>query len=56
LGCGISGSGPSIFAISRGEIIANQVAEAIREVYSKTGIAFDIHVSKINDQGVKILS
>ncbi|MEW7292010.1 homoserine kinase [Aquimarina sp. 2304DJ70-9] len=56
LGCGISGSGPSIFALSKGKETANLVAEAIREVYSKTGLDFDIHVSKINSQGVKIIT
>ncbi|SHI40154.1 homoserine kinase [Aquimarina spongiae] len=55
LGCGISGSGPSIFALSKGTETANHVATAIREVYDTTGLAFDIHVSKINDQGVKII-
>ncbi len=55
LGCGISGSGPSIFALSKGIDTANNVAEAIREVYHKTGLDFDIHVSKINSQGVKVI-
>ncbi len=55
LGCGISGSGPSIFALSKGLEIANEVAVAMKKVYDTTGIDFDIHVSKINPQGVKIL-
>ncbi len=55
LGCGISGSGPSIFALSKGEVTANLVAEAMQEIYSKTGLDFDIHVSKINSQGVRIM-
>lgn len=53
LGCGISGSGPSIFAFSRGEIIAQETAEAMAEVYSKLGIEFDVFVSKINPDGIK---
>ncbi|MDY8135808.1 homoserine kinase [Aquimarina sp. 2201CG5-10] len=56
LGCGISGSGPSIFALSKGMETANKVAEAIDKVYQKTGLDFDIHISKINDQGVKIIN
>ncbi|WP_025740417.1 homoserine kinase [Aquimarina pacifica] len=55
LGCGISGSGPSIFALSKGLETANKVADAIREVYNNTGLDFDIHVSKINEQGIRIL-
>lgn len=56
LGCGISGSGPSIFALSRGLETALNVEKAIREVYGKTGIEFDIHVSKINNEGVRIIN
>ena len=55
LGCGISGSGPSIFSLSKGLETANKVKEAIHKVYTETGIAFDIHVSKINTEGVKIV-
>jgi homoserine kinase len=55
LGCGISGSGPSIFAMSRGEQVAQKVAEAMRTVYQKIGIDYDIHVSKINTEGIKIV-
>ena len=55
LGCGISGSGPSIFAFSKGEEIAEKVAQAMREVYQNIGIDYEIHVSKINPLGIKIL-
>ncbi len=56
LGCGISGSGPSIFALSKGEDKAQNVAQAMKKVYKNIGIDFNIYVSKINTQGVKILS
>jgi len=56
LGCGISGSGPSIYALSKGEVIAQNVAQAMSEVYEKIGIDYDIHVSKINAEGIKIIS
>ena len=55
LGAGISGSGPSIFSLSKGFETANNVKDAIIEVYSKTGIEFDMHVSKINVEGIKII-
>lgn len=55
LGAGISGSGPSIFSLSKGIETAKNVEFAMRNVYSKTGIDFDIHVSKINVEGIKIL-
>ena len=55
LGCGISGSGPSIFALSKGEETAQKVAETMKEVYQNIGIDYDIHVSKVNLEGVKII-
>ncbi len=53
LGSGISGSGPSIFALSKGEEIAKQVAESMKNTYQNIGVDFDIHISKVNSQGVK---
>ena len=53
LGCGISGSGPSIFAFSKGRDTADKVAQTMKEIYSKVGIDYDVHVSKINTEGVR---
>ncbi|NVN19882.1 homoserine kinase [Muricauda sp. HICW] len=53
LGSGISGSGPSIFALSKGEEIAQKVADSMKITYQNIGVDFDIHVSKVNSQGVK---
>jgi len=55
LGSGISGSGPSIFALSKGKETAEKVAKAINEIYTPTGITFDIHVASINDNGVTVI-
>lgn len=55
LGSGISGSGPSIFALSKGEEIAKNAAKAMAEIYKDFGVDYDIHVSKINTEGVKEL-
>jgi homoserine kinase len=55
LGVGISGSGPSIFALCRGKGIATKVGRVMSEIYDKTHIEYDIHVSKINQQGVRVL-
>ena len=56
LGCGISGSGPSIFSFSKGEENAKNVARAMREVYDKIGIDYDVHISKINREGIKVIA
>ena len=55
LGSGISGSGPSVFALSKGIFTAHKVAEAMKAIYQKTGIEFDTHVSTLNYEGIKIL-
>ena len=54
LGSGISGSGPSIFALSKGLETATKAAEAMKKVYAQTDIEFDIHVSKIAATGCRL--
>lgn len=56
LGAGISGSGPSIFSLSKGLETATKVSDAVKNVFNKTGINFEIYISKINTEGVKIIS
>jgi homoserine kinase len=55
LGCAISGSGPSIFALSKGKEDAEKVEKAMQSVYSKTNIDYDTFVSGINTKGIKTL-
>lgn len=55
LGSGISGSGPSIFALSRGEGTAKKVAQGMSDIYEKIQVDFDIHISKVNPSGMKVL-
>jgi homoserine kinase len=55
LGANISGSGPSIFSLCKGIETATLVSDAIKKVYLSTGIKFDIHISKINIEGIKVL-
>ncbi len=55
LGAGISGAGPSIFALCKGLAVAEKVAIAMTEEYLNTGIPSDIHISKINPIGVSII-
>lgn len=55
LGGGISGSGPSIFALSKGKETAEKVAKAMSEVYTEMDLKFEIHVSKVNPDGIKII-
>ena len=54
LGGGISGSGPSIFMLTRTRSEAKSVAEAMAAVYTTTGINFHTYVSQIASKGVTI--
>lgn len=56
LGSGISGAGPSIFALCKGKESANKVAKAMEKAFSDTGISHDIHLSRINDEGTKLIT
>ena len=55
LGSGISGSGPSIFALSKGKENADKIAKAMSAVYEEMNLPYEIHVSKVNDEGIKII-
>ena len=54
LGCSISGSGPSLFALSKGEETANQVALAMSKAFNSVGVDSESYVSQINQQGPMI--
>ncbi len=55
LGSGISGSGPSIFALSKGKDTAEKIAKAMSAVYDEINLPYEIHVSKVNPDGVSII-
>jgi homoserine kinase len=55
LGCSISGAGPSMFALSRGKEIAEQVGLAMQETFRAAGIEANTHISGINQGGPVIL-
>jgi homoserine kinase len=52
LGSGISGSGPSIFALSKGKDTAEKIAKAMSKVYDEINLPYEIHVSKVNAEGI----
>lgn len=55
LGGGISGSGPSIFMLSKEEPVAKKVEEIMKEIYEKIGVDYKTYVTRINPEGVKII-
>ncbi|MGV6845489.1 MAG: homoserine kinase [Lutibacter sp.] len=55
LGCGISGSGPSIYALSKGNDTAIKVGQLFDQVYKTLQIEANVYVSKVNKKGIKII-
>lgn len=51
LGCSISGAGPSIFALSASSLIAEEVGEVMKRIYTQAKIEHDIYLSPINNEG-----
>ena len=54
LGCSISGSGPSIFALSQNSIIAEKAGEAMQKIYEKHKIECELYISPINLNGTTL--
>ena len=52
LGGGISGSGPSVFMLSKEEDTAKAVEQIMKEVYNTIGVDYHTHVTTVNNQGV----
>ena len=55
LGSGISGSGPSVYALSKGEKTAKKVGQFMKTYYDEIGLDYEVHYSSINKEGIKIL-
>jgi homoserine kinase len=55
MGCGISGSGPSIFALCKGEATSQVVAESMKRSLYESGLDSDIFISPLNAQGAYLV-
>jgi homoserine kinase len=55
LGGGISGSGPSIFMLSKDQTTARQLENIMHDIYQRIGLDHHTYVTTINQQGVKII-
>jgi homoserine kinase len=55
LGCGISGSGPTIFSLSTEKMIAARVGKVIQDQFLKFKVNSDIYISKINNKGATVI-
>ncbi|HSZ34171.1 MAG TPA: homoserine kinase [Puia sp.] len=52
IGGGISGSGPSIFMLSKDETTAHAVACEMKSVYDRIGVKYHLYVTTVNHSGV----
>lgn len=56
LGAGISGSGPSVFALCRGEVAAEAVMHSMREVITSAAIGFEAYLSPVSSEGAVVIT
>ncbi|MEX0772141.1 MAG: homoserine kinase [Balneolales bacterium] len=54
LGCSISGSGPSVFALSASQEDARQVGIAMQDALNKVELTSDLYISAINSRGAVV--
>ena len=55
LGCGISGSGPTIFALCMEREHATRVGSVIQNQFASYKLSSEVYVSKINQEGARII-
>ncbi len=55
LGGGISGSGPSVFMLSKAEHTAKNVEQIMKDIYDKIGVEYHTHVTTVNNDGVRVI-
>lgn len=55
LGCGISGSGPSMFALCPDSEVAAQAGSAMQNAFKKAGLSSELYLSGISQQGARVL-
>jgi len=55
LGTGLSGSGPSVFSLCRGEEMATLVGRVMEEHFTEINIGSSLYVSKISEAGCRII-
>jgi homoserine kinase len=56
LGGGISGSGPSVFMLSKDNRTAKAIEKVMQEIYNQIGIEYHTYVTTVNNKGVEVVS
>ena len=55
IGCSISGSGPSIFALSESKKNSMKILSEMQNIYNKYDVKYHSFCSKINNKGIEVL-
>jgi homoserine kinase len=55
LGCSISGSGPSVFALVRGDEVGRSIGQAMERAYAASGLTSETRVVRVDTQGARVL-
>lgn len=55
LGCGISGSGPTIFCLCKGIENARRASKAIEQEFNSMNLANEVYISEVNREGARII-
>jgi len=55
LGCGISGSGPTIFCLCKGNDNAQKAGNAIQQEFNNMSLESEIYISEVNRKGAYII-
>ncbi|MCA1758014.1 MAG: homoserine kinase [Bacteroidales bacterium] len=55
LGFNISGSGPSLFALSTGRDAAKRIGKSVKKIFTDSGTECDIYISEISAEGARVI-
>jgi homoserine kinase len=55
-GSSISGSGPTVFALARGDAAGATIAAAMYRAYVDLGIACEVRVARVDREGARVIS
>lgn len=55
MGCSVSGSGPTVFALVHSDAVGDQVAEAMRAAYQQAGHECTTRVAKVDHLGARLI-
>jgi len=54
LGCSISGSGPSVFALCANSLVAEDAGQAMQRAFAQHGVESQIFLSAVNQEGAQV--